>query len=147
MPIYFYTTIEEYGAFSNFSRHGVELDGLWWMTVEHYFQGQKFLDLDYQEKIRNAHTPKQAAELGRSRKVPLRSDWEIVKDGIMLLAVRKKFSTHGAIRELLLSTGDEEIIENAPGDYYWGCGKDGTGLNKLGKILQQVRQELRQKSE
>jgi predicted NAD-dependent protein-ADP-ribosyltransferase YbiA (DUF1768 family) len=37
-PIYFYTPEDAYGAFSNFSRHGVEMDGLWWPTVEHYFQ-------------------------------------------------------------------------------------------------------------
>jgi predicted NAD-dependent protein-ADP-ribosyltransferase YbiA (DUF1768 family) len=27
MTIYFYTTIDRYGCFSNFSRHGFELDG------------------------------------------------------------------------------------------------------------------------
>jgi N-glycosidase YbiA len=142
MTICFYTTTDEYGAFSNFSRHGIEMGGLWWQTVEHYFQAQKFEDLAYREQIRNAYTAKQAAELGRSRKIPLRADWETVKDEIMLNAVRKKFQTHRQIRELLLSTKNVEIVENAPGDYYWGCGKEGTGLNMLGKILQQVRQEF-----
>ncbi|BAZ40987.1 hypothetical protein NIES4101_69490 [Calothrix sp. NIES-4101] len=142
MTIYFYSTNNEYGAFSNFSRHGIELDGLWWMTTEHYFQAQKFEDADYREKIRTSATPKLAAELGRSRKMPLRQDWEEVKDGIMYKAVLKKFQTHQDLQKLLLSTGDEEIIENAPGDYYWGCGKDGSGKNMLGKILMDVRIEL-----
>ncbi len=61
----------------------------------------------------------------------------------MFDAVLKKFETHDEIRDLLLSTGDENIIENAPGDYYWGCGKDGTGKNKLGLILMEVRERLR----
>jgi len=52
MTIYFYTTNNEFGEFSNFSKHGVELDGLWWKTTEHYFQAQKFLDQEYKEKIR-----------------------------------------------------------------------------------------------
>ena len=69
-------------------------------------------------------------------------DWEEVKDQIMYDAVLKKFQTHKKLAKLLLSTGTEEIFENAPGDYYWGCGKDGTGLNKLGKILVNVRSQI-----
>jgi hypothetical protein len=34
------------------------------------------------------------------------------------------------------------LDENAPGDYYWGCGKDGTGRNQLGLTLMQVRDIL-----
>ncbi|MCW3060810.1 MAG: hypothetical protein JWQ02_2631, partial [Capsulimonas sp.] len=54
-----------------------------------------------------------------------------------------KFETHSELREMLLSTGDEEIVENAPGDYYWGIGKDGSGKNMLGKILEEVRAKLK----
>jgi ribA/ribD-fused uncharacterized protein len=61
----------------------------------------------------------------------------------MYQAVLKKFQTHRQLHDLLLGTGDEELIENAPSDYYWGCGKDGTGQNKLGHILMRVRAELR----
>ena len=143
MPIYFYTAHEEpYGCFSNFSRHGIDLDGAWWPTVEHYFQAQKFAGTPYANKIRIAFTPKQAADLGRSRQHPLRPDWEQVKDEIMLKAVRRKFELHAQLRKLLLATGTEELIENAPSDYYWGCGSDGSGQNKLGQILMRVRMEL-----
>ena len=144
--IYFYSSNEPFNEFSNFSQHGVELDGLWWPTVEHYFQAQKFEDTQYQEKIRTAHGPKQAADLGRSRSVRLRTDWEQVKDEVMAKAVLQKFQTHRLLRELLLSTGEKAIVENAPGDYYWGCGKDGSGLNRLGQILEQVRKQLRQEA-
>jgi ribA/ribD-fused uncharacterized protein len=148
MTIYFYTPREQpYGCFSNFSRHGVDLDGAWWPTTEHYFQAQKFTDIPYMERIRTASNPKQAAELGRSREMPLRPDWEAVKDAVMLKAVQRKFELHAEIREILLSTGEEELVENAPGDYYWGCGADGTGRNQLGKTLMQVRDILRQSSQ
>ncbi|MGD2182444.1 NADAR family protein [Lusitaniella coriacea] len=145
MPIYFYSTRGEYGCFSNFSRHGFELDELWWMTSEHYFQAQKFAARDraWFDKIHSARTPKEAAKMGRSREHPLREDWEKVKDEIMHRAVLCKFQTHEDIREILLETGDELIVENAPGDYYWGCGKDGSGKNKLGEILMAVREILR----
>ncbi|HZS86259.1 MAG TPA: NADAR family protein [Chloroflexota bacterium] len=144
MPIYFYSTREEpYGCFSNFSRHGFELDGLYWPTSEHYFQAQKFAGTPHLEAVRRAPTPKMAAEIGRDRSRPLRSDWEEVKDDVMRRAVRRKFEVHADLRALLLDTGDEPIVENAPRDYYWGCGADGSGKNMLGTILMEVRDSLR----
>ncbi len=143
MPIYFYSKSVDYFEFSNFSPHGVELEDLWWPTVEHFFQAQKFEDAAYRERIRRAHSPKDAKQLGRTRALPILSDWDTKRDDVMLEAIRRKFGTHKTVRELLLSTGDEELVENAPGDFYWGCGRTGTGQNKLGKILMQVRGELR----
>lgn len=144
MTIYFYSTREKpYGCFSNFSPHGFQLDGAWWPTSEHYFQAQKFAGTPHAEEVRQARTPKDAANLGRRRNPPLRPDWEEVKDSIMRQAVRCKFETHADIRNVLLATGDEEIVENAPGDSYWGCGADGSGKNMLGHILMEVRAELR----
>ncbi|HEX2907162.1 MAG TPA: NADAR family protein [Phototrophicaceae bacterium] len=140
----FYSTQGEYGCFSNFSRHGFELDGKYWKTSEHYFQAQKFAGTPYEEQVRLAPTPKQAAELGRRRDFPLRADWETVKEDIMRRAVQRKFETHADLKAILLSTGDQEIVENAPGDYYWGCGKNGTGKNRLGHILMTVRARLRE---
>jgi N-glycosidase YbiA len=147
MAILFYNTKGPYGCLSNFSRHGVELDGIYWPTVEHYFQAQKFPDTEQARLIQRARTPGQAKELGRSRDVPLRSDWEQVKDEIMRKAVLRKFETHADARAVLLSTGDEELIENAPSDYYWGCGADGSGKNMVGKILMEVRAELQARGE
>ncbi len=145
-PVYFYTPDEAHGAFSNFSRHGVEMDGLWWPTVEHYFQAQKFGDAAYRERIRKVSTPKQAAGLGRDRAFPLRADWEAVKVPIMAAAVLRKFVTHAEPRTLLLSTGERPLIEAAPGDYFWGAGQDGTGENHLGRILMDVRRQIRDKA-
>ncbi len=145
MTIKFYSTQNEFGEFSNFSAHGIEMNGQWYKTTEHYFQSQKFDDAAYREEIRIARTPKDAANLGRSRNVKLRADWEDVKIDIMRDAVRKKFNTHKTLKELLLSTGDEYLIEAAPGDYFWGCGKDGSGQNWLGVILMEIRTELQQR--
>jgi ribA/ribD-fused uncharacterized protein len=144
MTIFFYSTRDNrYGCFSNFSAHGFSLDELWWATSEHYFQAQKFVDTNHLEIIRLAKTPKDAAKMGRDRKRPLRPDWETVKDNIMRKAVLCKFTTHLDIREILLSTGDELLVEDSPSDYYWGCGKDGSGKNRLGQILMEVREILR----
>jgi ribA/ribD-fused uncharacterized protein len=139
LKIYFYRVNESYGCFSNFSHHPFELDGKLWKTSEHYFQSQKFIGTPYEDEIRLVESPMVAAKLGRDRSKPLRTDWEIVKDNIMRKAVLEKFKTHQDIQQLLLSTGTNEIIEKTQNDYYWGCGKDGTGKNMLGKILMEVR--------
>lgn len=147
MPIYFYSARETpYGCFSNFSPHSFVLDDQWWPTSEHYFQAQKFAGTPYADTIRSAKSPTIAARLGRSRKVPIRSDWEAVKEEVMRQAVLAKFRTHAEIRDILLATEDEEIVESAPSDYYWGCGKDGSGQNRLGVILMEVRVLLREET-
>ena len=143
MAIHFYSTKDAYGEFSNFSAHPFDLDGRRWPTSEHYFQAQKFSDQTYQEKIRLTASPMVAARLGRSRSVPLRDDWETVKDDVMRRAVTAKFTTHPELRTLLLSTGDESIVEKTTDDHYWGCGSSGTGRNRLGELLVELRKNLR----
>jgi N-glycosidase YbiA len=143
----FYRASEEYGEFSNFSPHGVFLDGKRWPTSEHYFQAQKFHDVKHREEVRRARTPMIAAQLGRDRRKKLRPDWESVKDGIMTTAVRAKFTQHKELTELLLSTGDALLVEHTANDSYWGDGGDGHGRNRLGQILMQVRAELREQAQ
>jgi ribA/ribD-fused uncharacterized protein len=141
--ILFYRTNEPHGEFSNFSAHPVRLAGVVWPTTEHYFQAQKFAGTAYAEEIRNVESPMVAARMGRSRKHPLRPDWEPAKDGIMMEALRAKFSQHAELTELLLSTGDAELIEHTTNDRYWADGGDGSGRNRLGQLLMELRSELR----
>ena len=142
MTIYFYSSHDEYSEFSNFSKHGFTLKDKYWPTVEHYFQAQKFVGHSHEERIRTAHSPNEAKRLGRIRSIPLRADWENVKDDIMRDAVLAKFRTHDELKKRLLETGNEKLVEQAPNDYYWGCGADGSGKNKLGKILMETRKIL-----
>jgi ribA/ribD-fused uncharacterized protein len=141
--INFYSTKGEYGCFSNFSRHSVFLRGKYWRTSEHFFQAQKFHGTEHEEAVRQCKTPRQAADLGRSRKLPLRRDWEAVKDQVMLETVRAKFTQHEDLKAILLGTGDATLVEHTANDSYWADGGDGTGLNRLGQILMTVREELR----
>ena len=139
----FYSTSDEYGEFSNFAPYPISIDGEIWNTSEHYFQAQKFENKAYQIKIRKANSPMLAARLGRDRKQKLRRDWESVKVGVMSAAVLAKFTQHEDLRLLLLSTGDEKLVEHTQNDDYWGDGGDGSGKNMLGRILMQVREALR----
>lgn len=130
-------------------------------TTEHH---------QYVELIRTTDTPAKARALGRQKScrygntwrhirksttmigeliqkykdaVCLHPYWYTGRDEVMLKAVREKFYQNPDLRKILISTGDAVLIEASPTDSYWGAGKDGKGVNKLGKILMQVRDELR----
>jgi ribA/ribD-fused uncharacterized protein len=141
--INFYRVSDDFGCFSNFAPYPVRMDGKLWPTSEHYFQAQKFEKAAHQESIRRTKSPMIAARMGRDRKKPLRRGWESVKVAIMREVVRAKFNQHDDIRQVLLSTGDAKIAEHTENDSYWGDGGDGSGKNMLGRILMEVREELR----
>lgn len=140
-PIYFYTRSMPFFELSNFCPPGLEDKGIYWPTVEHYFQAHKFVDPAFRERIRRAATPKDARELGRSRAYPIRPDWDAVREDVMRHALRLKFAK-GPVRDLLRSTGQRPLIEASPFDDFWGAGQDGSGRNRLGQLLEQVRSEL-----
>lgn len=143
MTIEFYSTKDKYGEFSNFAPFPFTLEGVEWPTTEHYFQAQKFGDADYRERIRTTKSPMIAARLERSRRVPIRADWEAIKLDIMRRATTAKFSAHGELLDMLLETGEEQIVEKTTRDEYWGCGTSGRGHNWLGRILMEVRETMR----
>lgn len=142
--IEFYLPADPYGELSNFAPFPIKLGGKKWPTSEHYFQAQKFAGTSHEEDIRRAKKPRLAAEMGRDRKRPLRRDWESVKERVMLDALRAKFTQHADLRELLLGTGDARLVEHTANDAYWGDGGDGSGKNRLGQLLMQLRAELRE---
>lgn len=144
--IRFYSTFggSVYATFSNFHCAPFLCDGKSWPTVEHYFQAQKFPNAAYRETIRKALTPTLAKRLGNVRYgQKLRVDWEEVKEPVMCAALRAKFTSHPHLSDLLLNTGDKKLVEASPRDYYWGGGCDGTGQNRLGVLLMELREELR----
>jgi ribA/ribD-fused uncharacterized protein len=129
--IHFYSVSGAYGCFSNFSPHPITLRGKTWPTREPYFQAQKFAGSADEEAVRLAESPMIAARMGRSRKRPLRTDWESLKDSIMHEAVLAKFTQHADLREVLLGTGDAKLVEHTETDTSWGDGGDGSGKNRL----------------
>lgn len=169
--ITFYSDKEvPYGAFSNFYRSPITIDGVSYPTTEHYYQAQKFAGSDasadakeYAELIRIQTTPMKAKVLAvqkigggypwrtllntpiqeyLDRGVQMRSDWEEIKDDVMRRAVYAKFSQHPKLLEILKQTRQHMLIERSPTDSYWGCGRDGTGKNMLGRILVETRTML-----
>lgn len=130
--------------FGTYAAFGFELEGKVWPTVEHYFQGMKFTDEAWQEKVRTAATPAQARKLGRKRRKSLRQDWKQVRETVMTRGVYVRCRTHPELAEELLDTGDQKIVENSSFDYFWGCGRDRRGDNRYGNVLMKVRDKLRE---
>ena len=128
---------DEYFFLSNFYPVEIKLDGIVYPNAEAAFQAQKTLDVEERRKFSMLKNPVQAKRLGR--KVKLRDDWEEVKLDIMTEIVSQKFLQHPHLIEMLLQTGNEELVEgNRWGDRFWGVCK-GKGQNNLGKILMKIR--------
>lgn len=145
----FYSTNEgPFKDFSNFKKCQIVLNNKEYISVENWIQSQKFVGTDdeYAEKIRTTSNPALTRIMGKSKKHPIREDWDNIRNKVMLQGLRAKFKTHTALTDLLLSTGNALIEEESPTDSYWGIGVDGTGNNTMGKLLMQVREELKTKS-
>ncbi len=94
-------------------------------------------------QIHSAPTPELAAQIGRDPQYRPHPHWHRRKCAVMERAIGQKFNTHLDLKQVLLDTGDAEIVEDSPVDYFWGCGRARTGRNQLGRILMRVRADLR----
>lgn len=135
----------KYAFLSNFYPCMIEYERITYPSAEHAFQAAKTLDKDTRITMSVCPTPADARYCGR--RLELREDWEQVKISIMKEIVKDKFTRNMAfrqdIRQMLLDTGDAYLEEgNSHGDRFWGTVK-GEGQNWLGKILMEVRSEVR----
>ncbi|THU49260.1 hypothetical protein C4D60_Mb06t07680 [Musa balbisiana] len=159
--ISFYKTWDPYGAFSNYSPHPIQMpdengNNLTWSTMEHYYQAHKFVGVDNPlakdafEQIKMAKSPEEASRLGRKlqRQHPelVRADWDSAKIDIMYGALKCKFSTYPHLEAMLCSTAGSVLVEASPHDLFWGGGREGEGLNYLGRLLMQLRTEILEES-
>ena len=162
-PVYFYKAWMEHGALTNFSPHAIRVPNadtvadmdpeVQWPSVEHFYQAAKF-DVrssdeaaDVRASILAARSPEEAARIGRAfertRRDLIYDDWVTRKVGVMEAALRAKFTQHEAPRRVLMSTGRRRLVEDSIVDAYWGGGREGVGLNHLGRLLMELREELR----
>lgn len=141
----------KYRFLSNFYPCKIEHQGITYPSVEHYYVAMKVNDQqlingkyytpgDFREMISKVKEPAFVKKIGAKAK--LRPDWDSKKLEVMNWGIREKFKDEN-LKELLLSTGDQELIEgNFWKDFFWGvC--NGKGQNHLGKILMTVRDEIR----
>lgn len=109
-------------------------------TTEHAYQAAKMKSTAHFVLVALQTTPGRAKREGR--KHPMRDDWEDVRQNVMKEINEMKFAIP-KLREMLLATGDAHLEEgNNWGDQFWGT-VDGVGENHLGKILMEIRDEIR----
>lgn len=135
-----------------------------YQSLKYDFDGAPEANAEMAEAIRVQSSPNKAFLLARGRGGCTRFEW-----GKVLVALHQKLKEKGAkldpkweskkvdrMREVvqlkaeqdsefaaeLKATGDAELVENSPFDWFWGVGKDGRGKNALGKVLMEVRESL-----
>lgn len=126
----------EYAFLSNFHPTKVTIDKLTYDNAEAALQAQR-AGSDDQRKLFTHVLPSEAQRLGR-RLTP-RADWDQVKDEIMRKVLQAKFADSD-LKTKLLATGDAKLI--CHDDEYWGV-RNGKGENKLGRMLEDIRTELK----
>lgn len=141
MAIKFYRTKDPYGFLGNYYKARMYIYGRWWTWNEAPYQSAKTFVQSEKDEIWAAQKANDSRLLGQ--KVTMRSDWDQVKRSVMKECCLAKFLQHPDLRKQLMDTGIEELIEDSPVDWYWGCGKDGTGQNVLGQVLMEIREELK----
>lgn len=146
------------GCFSNFHKCRFELGGINFNNSETAFMVYKamhFGDVDTANKmLKKSQFPAESKRLGRLVQGFNEVEWAKVRYDYMLQSVRAKFTQNEDLTQELLATGDKILVEAALKDFVWGIGRGmdypfledeskWLGQNLLGKVLMQVREELR----
>lgn len=146
--IRFYRASEKpYGAFSNLYRREVEFEGEVFVTSEHAYQAGKARKPEVKKWLMAAPSPSLLAMAAHGLYYwDVAPGWSTTKFDRMKNVLRAKFTQHDDLRELLLSTGEARLVESATVDNEvnrtWGE-VNGVGRNMLGKLLMEIRDELR----
>ena len=135
---------DEYRWLSNFWMSPVVFDDKMYASVEHAYQANKAIgDTDH---LYVALAPTAGKAKRRGQAIEMRPDWDRVKLGVMEACLRSKFAFGTELAQMLVDTGDAELVEgNSWGDCYWGrC--NGIGESHLGRFLMKIREELVEES-
>lgn len=153
----FYHEYDKYGFLSNWYKAPFEFHGNTFPTTEHWMMWQKarlFGDRETADKILQATDLDEVKRLGRQVKPYVDAAWREVRLPVMRVGLRQKFAQNERLLNELLSTGSAVLAEVAPNDTIWGVGigsddsrasdpAEWHGQNLLGRLLMEVRSELR----
>lgn len=149
--LYFYRTAH---PFSNFHPSVFTDGGETYRWAEQYLMARKaalFGDEATRQAILRATSPGECKALGRRVTPFSEGAWMEARFGAALDMLRLKFGQNAALRQVLLETGDAELVEAAANDRIWGIGfseaqaensRQAWGQNLLGQGLMVVRAEL-----
>lgn len=128
--------------FSLWSEHPIEYKGVTYKTGEHLYHSRRYDDPNIRKIIVESKDGEEAWTLSQKFKIHQQKDFDARKTDIMREILLAKFEQHPDTREVLIATGEAEIIKPYP-DPFWGEGPDGRGQNVMGKILMEIRTEIR----
>ena len=142
------------GWMGNMAAYPIKFNNEVWLTTEALFQALRFNDLEIRNLIKAEKSPMGAKMKAKSFKnnysIQPCSDEDIEN---MRLCLRLKFSQHAELKKKLLLTGSHTIIEDVSSrkggrHEFWGARKlesgEWRGENKMGKLLMELRDELRE---
>ena len=155
--IFFYSPDEENGYLSNWYNSPFTYANVNYFCAEQYMMAQKacaFDDHENYEKIMAAKDPAAIKRYGRLVKNYDSETWDKIRYQIMRRGIRAKFQQNRELLEKLLDTGMSVLVEASPRDDVWGVKMSASnpnitkihkwnGRNLLGRVLMQVRTDLR----
>lgn len=128
----------DFAFLSNFYICEISYKGLIYSSAEAAFQAQK----EHNDFFKAPYQYMNPAEAKRAGDSVTRDDWDKIKDQIMYEVVKAKMEQNEGMIEMLVAIEGPIVKENNLNDTYWGvC--NGVGQNKLGKILEKIRQEYK----
>lgn len=142
---------DEYGGLSNMSNDfRVRVNGVLIKNTEALYQACRFPDwLEVQKVILKQASGMTAKMKSKHYRNNTRKDWEDIRVEVMRWCIRVKLAQNPVgFKNLLLSTGDREIVEKSHKDKFWGAvlvkkRNVLVGKNVLGKLLMEAREVCR----
>jgi len=156
--VYFYE--QEFYVLSNFSAFRLSWRAIDFDTSEHAYQWEKFrhveqndpshifcLRCDVQDQIQRARSAHAAFKLAEAHVAMVQPCWPAIRVAVMRTILTTKVHQHEYVRRKLFETGDRILIEDSFRDAWWGWGPEKNGVNMLGKLWMDIRDELRKKEQ
>lgn len=136
--------LEGYYIFDNFAPFQVMWRNKQYPTAEHAYQAAHFIDTNplLAEKVSLTTSPRGAKDFANLNNAHDDPNWKEKRLSIMEEIVRCKVEQHAYVKDILIETGDKNIVEMNNDDAFWGWGEDHNGENQLGKIWMKVRSEI-----
>lgn len=148
--VVFLKTRELFGGLSNMAGgFPLHVQGTRIYTSEALYQACRFPHLpEVQRLIIGQASPMTAKMKSKPHRKESRPDWDRVRVKVMRWCLRVKLAQNWEkFSELLLRTGDRQIVEESRKDDFWGAKpvEDGTlvGINVLGRLLMELREAVK----
>ena len=140
--ILFNSRTPSYSWLSAFHPCQIEFDELVYPSVENYYQALKCANQAIRPTFLGI-SPQDARAMGQT--VEKVDNWSNIKVSVMRTGLQLKYSIP-ELKEMLLATGDEELVHLSPWDTFWGVDSSNIGTNMQGKLTMEIREMLANKN-